>query len=56
MASGRQIVIFSNDINHHKKEFIEHKRINLTGDGLRTKLSAFGKGLDHFKEDIDTTF
>lgn len=56
MASGRNMVIFSNDIVHHKKEFIEHKSINLTGDGLRYKLSAFGKGLDHFKENIDTTF
>jgi len=57
MAAGRNMVIFSNDIAHHKKEFMELKRINLTGDGLRYKLSAFGKGLDHVKENIiDTTF
>jgi len=56
MNQGRNVVIFSNDILHHKKEFMETHRINLTGDGLRFKLSAFGKGLDHFKNEIDTTF
>lgn len=57
MQEGKQIIIFSNDINHHKKEFIENNSINLTGEGLKIKLSAFGKGLDHFKEnEIDTEF
>ncbi len=57
MNQGRNMVIFSNDIQHHKKEFMEEKRINLTGDSLRYKLSPFGKGLDHFKEEIiDTEF
>jgi hypothetical protein len=57
MEQGRNVVIFSNDIRHHKKEFMEETRINLTGDGLKYKLSAFGKGLDHFSEkQIDTTF
>jgi len=56
MNQNRKVVIFTNDLNHHTKEFMELSRINLTGEGLKLKLSAFGKGLDHFKDKIDTRF
>jgi hypothetical protein len=42
---------------HHKKEFMEETRINLTVMNSKQVPSAFGKGLDHFSEkQIDTTF
>ena len=56
MNQGRKVVIFTNDLRHHTKEFMELSRINLTGESLKLKLSAFGKGLDHFKDTIDTQF
>ncbi len=52
LVRGNKVIVFSNNIDHHKKQFDEYRTANLVGKTLRVKLMPFDKGNDELTNDI----